>query len=881
VTAAWLFALLRRRTTQVAGIGLGIALAVGLLASVGAFIGSAQSTMTARAASNLAVDWQVQLAAGADVPAVTSIVRRSSGVRAVLPVEYGTVRSLSATTGATTQRTGAGVVLGLPAGYASTFPGQLRLLSGTANGVLVAQQTASNLHVAPGGRVAVDLGAGGPKSVVIRGVVDLPNANSLFQTVGAPVGAQPNAPPDNVLLVPAADFANVFAGRADLVTTQLHVRRTHALASDPTAAAVDVAGAANNLTAKLAGRGLIGDNLGASLAAAREDASYARVLFLFLGLPGAALAGLLTIAVAGADQETRRRDQALLRLRGATRGAVLRLAFAEAALLALLGGVAGLVLAAIASSIAFGSAAFAADAVSTALWTAGALAAGFAVAIAAVVVPALRDVSGTTVLESRRRVMAPGRAWWERIYLDLILLAGGIALVVITTQAGYSLVLAPEGVPTINVNYWAFLGPALIWIGAGLLGRRLVELLLTRRRVIAGLVGPAAGRLSGVGASSFLRQRRTIARSSVLMALAFAFAVSTAVFNSTYQQQAEVDARLTNGADVRVTTALGSDTGPALARTIAKVPGVQHVEAVQHRYAYVGADLQDLYGVRPDTIKSATSLQDAYFAGGTADQLLAELKSTPDGVLVSQETAKDYQLTIGDRVTLRLPDARTHQQVPVTFRYIGQALEFPTAPKDSFLIANADYVAQQTRSAAVGTFLVTTDGTPPVTVADSIGRRIGTAGVVTPIGVSRSSIGSSLTSVDLAGLTRLELAFALALGAAAGGLVLVLGLRQRRSSFAVMSVLGATRRQLAGLVAAEGGLTVGTGLVLGAVLGGALSGVLVAVLTGVFDPPPAVLAVPWGYLVAVAAVTVAGVAAVSGSVTRRTARPPIESLRER
>ena len=881
MTAAWLFALLRRRTAQVVGVGVGIALAVGLLASVGAFIGSAQSTMTARAASNLSVDWQVQLAAGADVPAVTSIVRRSTGVRTVLPVEYGTVRALSAVTGATTQRTGAGVLLGLPAGYASTFPGQLRLLSGTANGVLVAQQTASNLHVAPGDRVAVDLGSGSPKSVVIDGVVDLPNANSLFQTVGAPVGAQPSAPPDNVLLVPAADFTSVFTGRADLVTTQLHVQRTHALASDPTVAAVDVAGAANNLTAKLAGRGLIGDNLGASLSAARADASYARVLFLFLGLPGAALAGLLTIAVAGADQETRRRDQALLRLRGATRGGVLRLAFAEATLLAVLGGVAGLLLAAVASSIAFGPTAFAADLASTVLWTAGALAAGFAVAIAAIVVPALRDVSGSTVLESRRRVMAAGRAWWEQIYLDLVLLTAGIGLVVITTQAGYSLVLAPEGVPTINVNYWAFLGPALIWVGAGLLGRRLVELLLTRKRVVARMVGPAAGRLSTVGAASFLRQRRTIARSSVLMALAFAFAVSTAVFNSTYQQQAEVDARLTNGADVRVTTALGSDTGPALTSTIAKVPGVQHVEAVQHRYAYVGADLQDLYGVNPATIKSATALQDAYFVGGTADQLLAKLKSTPDGVLVSQETAKDYQLSIGDRVTLRLPDARTRQQVLVTFRYIGQALEFPTAPKDSFLIANANYVAQQTRSAAVGTFLITTDGTPPATVAASIGRRIGTAGVVTPIGVSRSSIGSSLTSVDLAGLTRLELAFALALGAAAGGLVLVLGLRQRRSSFAVMSVLGATRRQLAGLVAAEGALTVGTGLVLGTVLGAALSGVLVAVLTGVFDPPPAVLAVPWGYLVAVAAVTVAGVAAVSGSVTRRAARPPIESLRER
>ena len=304
MTGAWLLALLRHRTTQIVGVMIGIALAVGLLASVGGFIGSAQSTMTARAASNISVDWQVQLAAGADLSGATSIVRAAPGVRRVLPVTYGSVRALSATTGSTTQRTGSGVVLGLAPGYLSAFPGQLRLLAGSRDGVLIAQQTAANLHVAPGDRVAVDLGRGAPRSVVIGGVVDLPNANSLFQTVGAPVGAQPNAPPDNVLLMPSSEFRTVFAGHADQVTTQLHVMRTHALPTDPAAAALDVAGAANNLTAKLSGRALIGDNLGASLAAAREDASYARVLFLFLGLPGATLAGLLTIAVAGAMTAT-------------------------------------------------------------------------------------------------------------------------------------------------------------------------------------------------------------------------------------------------------------------------------------------------------------------------------------------------------------------------------------------------------------------------------------------------------------------------------------------------------------------------------------------------------------------------------------------------
>ena len=40
--------------------------------------------------------------------------------------------------------------------------------------------------------------------------------------------------------------------------------------------------------------GLVGDNLGAALDTARQDALYAQILFLFLGVPGAILAGLVT-----------------------------------------------------------------------------------------------------------------------------------------------------------------------------------------------------------------------------------------------------------------------------------------------------------------------------------------------------------------------------------------------------------------------------------------------------------------------------------------------------------------------------------------------------------------------------------------------------------
>ncbi|MEO6715345.1 MAG: ABC transporter permease, partial [Mycobacteriales bacterium] len=747
---SWVASSVRRRPAQFLVTSLGIAVAVALLACLGAFIAVAQQTMTARAASNVSVDWQVELAQGTDTATAIATVQSAPAVTEVRPIGYARVDSLSATTGGTTQQTGAGVVLGIPSDYATTFPGEIRLLTGTAEGGLVAQQTAANLHVVPGDTVTMTI-AGQPQTVTVSGVVELPQANSLFQIVGAPAASQPTAPPDNVILLPEPDYAALVAetehARPDLLTTQLHVLTSRILAEDPAAAYVQVTQAANNLDAQLAGAGVVGDNLGASLDAARSDASYARVLFVFLGLPGAVLAALLTIAAAAADTAGRRRDDALLRIRGARLSTITSLAAGETAAIGIAGGAIGLAGAALAMAAVFGGSVITTAFLRSWPWFAVAFGAGIVIALLAVLAPAVVAARGATVADSRRQPESR-TPWWSRIFLDLILVAVGAVLYLVTTQTGYSLVLAPEGVATINVNYWAFLGPAFLWIGLGLLGWRILYWVLSRRRIVAAAVRPLTGNLASTTAATFARRRGVLARSAVLLGLALAFASSTAIFNSTYQQQSEVDARLTNGADVRVVLPDGA-TAPSILPTISGAPGVAHVEPLQHRYAYVGTDLQDLYGVDPATISKATSLQDAYFQGGTASELLAKLAATPDGVLVSSETVTDYQLTIGDKITLRLVDGSHPQPTPVEFTYIGVALEFPTAPHDSFLITNASYVAGQTGDSTVGTYLVSTDGSSPDAVAASLSDALGTAAAVTPIGTARSSIGSSLTSVDL------------------------------------------------------------------------------------------------------------------------------------
>ncbi|MDQ6728835.1 MAG: ABC transporter permease, partial [Actinomycetota bacterium] len=289
---------------------------------------------------------------------------------------------------------------------------------------------------------------------------------------------------------------------------------------------------------------------------------------------------------------------------------------------------------------------------------------------------------------------------------------------------------------------------------------------------------------------------------------------------------------------------------------------------------------QDFFAVRPTTIGRQGKLSDAWFLGGSANELMSRLAREPSAILVSQETVHDYQLHPGDRINLRLQDGRTHRLTTIPFHYVGIAKEFLSAPKDSFFIANQAYVAQQTGSAAVGSFLIQTDGTGPAAVAGRVQRVVGAGAQVVNIADSRRVVGSNLTAIELSGLTRIELGFALVLAVAATGLALALGFQERRRTFAIATALGANSRQLGGFIWSESLFVTVIGLILGAGIATLLSITLVDVLTGVFDPPPDVLTIPWGYLVAVAVCAVVAVLGAGTLTLRSLRRPSIQQLRD-
>lgn len=845
MTLAWLIGLATRRPLRVWGAALGVALMVAFLACLGAFIASSTATMTQRAVEGVPVDWQVLLAPDADLGAVTAAVQ-AAGAQAIERVGYADVAGFSASTGGTVQTTGAGKVLGISSTYAAHFPKEIRLLVGTPQGALLAQQAAANLHAAVGDTVTINRLGLPPVQVKVAGIVDLPEADSLFQAVGAPKGLAPQAPPDNVLLLPAAQWHALFDPQRAVwpasVREQLHVRLSASLSKDPGLAFVQVQRLANHTEAKVAGGAVIGNNLAARLDGVRADALYAQTLFLFLGVPGAILAALLTLSGAAASRGERRREMALLRVRGAGMRRGVGLAALEAGLVALAGLLGGLALTWLAERVALpaGSSAYS-------VWTLLACAFGLLLALLAVLVPTLLALRGQTVVAARQRVGRVGVPLWQRLYLDVGLLALAAVLLWRSAASGYQLVLAPEGVAKSSVQYESFIAPLALWIGATLMAVRILEWVL-RRRLFTPALRPLAGSLAPYVSATLERQRGLLSYGAALVALAVAFAVSTSIFNATYRGQSRVDALLTNGADVTVT---GTTASPASSRLSAlkSIPGVAAAQTLQHRLAYVGNDLQDLFGIDAAHLTEATQLVNAYFSGVTAQQALQLLRSRPDALFVSQETVNDYQLKVGDPVRLRLMDGRNHQYTVVPFTFVGVVREFPTAPKDSFLVANADYIAAQTHSSAAEVVLLRVNGSRAEVAAKATELVRDLPGAkVSELGAIQQRIASSLTAVNVVGLGRLELGFAVLLLAGATGLVLLLGLTERRRNFTVLNALGARPKQLGAFLWSEGLTVVGAGGLAGLLIGIGVAQLLVKLLNGVFDPAPEQLAWPWAYL---------------------------------
>ncbi len=853
---------LRHRPLAVAVQVGAIAVSLALLASVLMFVSGNLALMTSSAAAKVQLDWQ---AGAADQASAGSLANRLSHVRGVAqaaPAATASFASANHQVTAGTASSGAGSILAVPPDYLSALR-PFHLLTGSLDtgGVVLSQPLASTLQAQVGDTIVLQPSAqASPVSVRVSGIAVIDASELLFQSMGA-AGAGGSAPPSQVVIVPVGLFQQSLSAAPGL-QWQVHAQVDRSmLTGGPADAQVRLTTFRHMVERTFPGELAIADNLDAALGVAAEQALYGEAIFIFVALPGVLIALWLAYYAARSGVEEERRAIALLRTRGASRADVLGGAATQGVAIGMLAGLIGL-----------GAGLLAIQAVAQ---VAGAPDPGRLIAIAAVTL-AIGIAAGVgarlgvsisghraAVAGARARAPRAGRPLWARLYLDVLALVLSGVVYAIDRATGLSAVVNPDSNPTLALSLYSFLAPTLLWIGVTLLmvrfgGRALAW--AARRLPAAGSARPAISALPFLIQSTG-RRARPVSRAVIVVGLLLSFSVSLGIFSATYDQQSLADARLTLGADVVANAPPGSAFTTATLASAASAPGVRTASPMLHSYAYVGSDLQDMYGVQPDRVRSATQLRDSYFSGGTAAALMAALGNRPDGVLVSAETIKDYGLNTGDLLRLRLFDTSSGTYKVVDFHVVGVVSEFPTAPKDSFLVANLPYLAAATHSSGPNVLLAAAAGDPREAAAAVRSRVAPTGATVSDITQQVANTSSSLVAISLGGISRLEEGFAVALALVSILVFTLLSEIERRREFAIMAAMGTRLKLVAAFLWSETVVVTLTACALAVVLGTALAVMLVTILTHVFDPAPDALALPWGFFSQLAIAIVAGVAA--------------------
>ena len=887
----------RRSAAAIAGV----ALAVGLVSGIAFFVDSSAAQMTARAIAPVAVDMQAEVkvplapapaasAPGLDAADLARQVRAIAGVTVAEPVALvdlpaGALRSTAAVHNKPIK------LLAIGPSYARHLPA-MGLSVVPAGSALASRQTADLLAVPPGQVIQLTLpGAGAPVPLTLAGVVDLTRATPLFvsrnpdnqgEAVAAPFVLVVDYAFYQQTVLPAlrldAAAATPVVTAPPVVEVDILLDRA-ALSADPTAAVIRTAGLRRTIERISPGDITTIDHLTDTLSSARKDTTLAKVLFIFLGLPGVLLAAYLSRYAGGLLAESQRRDRAMLRARGIRPGQLARVLGFNAIAVAAGGSIVGLGLGAAAMLLLLGRPSSSSEAVLTSVLAA--VATGLLTTLVALYLPARRSLS-KEVGEERRDLAVQRTPAWLRARLDLAFLAAAAVVGAITYLTGGYKPTPVEG-QSISLSFYVLLAPLFFWLGGTLLAVRLLLALLGR--LPAGGTWPASpARNLGLRLlwAGIRRRPQPLASGVVALALAIAFGVSLGIFSNTYQAEKTADARFVVGGDVRVTPA--TPPPPDLSEGL-RVSGVTAVTAVQTATATVGVDKRTLMAIDARTFGAVADFKPGFLLDQTPEQALHALAVEPGAVLVDVELARAFNVQVGDPVKVQLPDRVSGKPVPLTLHAVGLFKNFPGQPQGVDLVANAAIFRATVHSAAPDFYLLRSDGTD---ATNSVVAAAITAGPGKSLDLALTTTAkaynldqSSLAALNLNGLARLETAYTILMSALGIGIFVFGLLLQRRKEHVTMRALGMRMRQVQVLVLGEAGAVTLLSLVIGTAVGVGMSLMFVQILTPLFTVPPQGVAVPYASfglvaLLLLATTTVASL--VAGATLRRAAL--VELLRE-
>ncbi len=874
---------LHRAPRRLALGALGAAFPVAMLAATLLFVDHAVNAMTRVAlepvqveqralATSLDVNMSKLQAQFASVPGVTHVDRFAAA--------DVVVRSPAAPGGATAR------LFAIDPEYLQHHP-WVRVVNGPFGHAAFLDQSLGDFSpaFAKARKVTIDLPGRGsrPLTLPTGGTVDLRNALSTWFAIPTGEVQGDVALVPRAIVIPYSVFQRTLLpalrtklgpttpvlnpGLTDLppVSVEAHIAVDHsAYPSDPSSAT----GWSDSLRHLLErqpapGSVVVADNAAEPLLEASLDATNAKILFFLLGIPGALAAAALGLAAQSALAEAQRREDGLLRLRGATEGQLLRLASTQAATAGVVGSAFGLLLGLAAVSAVEGKAAWRGiGGGSLAFAIGGALAIG-AATMAVRLLLLVRASRRTHVVAERRLLERGWRPLWLRAHLDLVAIGVGITILVVNFASG-GLRPTPIAVAqssTLSLSFYVLLAPIALWIGVTLLAIRLL-LGASRRWTRPDRAQPLPS-WRGAGLRWLGRRPARTGVALVLGVLAVAFGTQVLTFVSTYGAAKKADANAAFGSDLRITPGDPLNTLPALGPQVASTSPIREVPV------RVGSDRKNVLAIDLATYSKTTTASPSITAG----EGMAALQRDRSAVLVAQEIATDLAVHPGDNLpTTVFPDDQDlsrniNLHVAGVFRSFPPSTPFAelvtsTAALPAYLLPPPDF------------YLARDAAKSPASVAAELRGRPGIYkkfAVTTPAQQAQLQ-PRSLTALNLSGLKRIEAigaALIAAIGVAVLGAFLVF---ERRREFAVLDAIGAEKSQvvtgpaLEGLVAALGSIVVGLPL-------GLLLGMLVVRVLGLFfSLSPPLLSVPIGSLTAfvllIAATSAVALAAALRGVTR-------------
>lgn len=903
----------------------GLALAVGLFSGILFFVDVTARQMTATAIAPVKID----IIAHGTTPDVNiadaaPTIATQRGVSAAEPVYAADFSSAVKLNGS--HPSPAGRMFAIQPSYLQTFD-ILQISAGKLDpsGALISEAMAIAQNIKIGDSIQLTFGGvPAPVQIPVTGIINMDNADALFATATE----AENAIVSDVVIVDQTWFranllqplttaasdpnAAVIAGFV-LLDPQIHVRiNRDLLPGDPTLAAVHAESLRRGVERLFPGQLKSSDNLSGAFKAAKGDVLAAKILFIFLGLPGVALAAYLSKFAAELFAESQRREISLLRTRGATPAQIAGIVAVTSLLLAIGGSALGLMFGILALYASAGAQLTAslnpfASSFDWNLFAASAgiaFAAGLILTFLAAFLPTFGALRREITQERRtvRRVeFAP---FWKRSYLDLILLgAAAVSLYVTQINGGFK-PTGNEGA-AITLSFYIFLTPFFAWTGLTLLVLRLIEKGLAASSVQIGeLFRRLFGEIGEVAGKSLARRASRISAAVTIIALTLSFGVSLALFQKTYTHEKQLDSQYIVGSDIRLTPALNTPQTADFEKQL-QLSGVVSVTGVaRDPLALVGSEKNTVYGIDVASFSQTAYLPDSFFvdgsaqqtidamtnrttnyAAGSAKQVLDALANTPNGVIISVEQAEKYNIRVGDPVLLRLYNRSTNQYTDVQTQAVGLFIYFPTSAQDSDFIINRDFMVKSSGYAAMNYFLIKTNGNPQTISTLTSGLAAQYKNIM-PVRIQNidtviKTESSSLTSLNLGGLGAMERLYTIVVVSMGLAIFLLAMINERQREFGAMRALGANLNHLRRFLFTEALAIGGLSLVIGAGVGVLLARLLILLLGVIFTIPAQTLSWDWRELTTLAAFVIAGMF-ISVAITSRrlSTLKVVEALRE-